>query len=138
MTFVSFTEISRSLTLDVRMTGLAHFLTLQQQVLRTHLRSRRRPFLPRIHRTTHLISVIFSLVTPTAQRTASSHPQLEAGRLQAAQKRRETLKGTILGTLTGTDRKMAYKRYHWTKLMTALKKRNKRGTLEEGTVSGPP
>lgn len=114
------------------MTALAHFLTLPHQALQIHLRSRRRHFL---HRKTPLISVIFSPVTRRVQRRANSHPLLEAGRLPAVQKRRGTLKGMILGTLTGTDQKMAMacKRYHWTKFMTALKKRNKRGTLEEGT-----
>lgn len=133
MTFVSFTETSRSLTLDVRMTALAHFLTLRQQVLQIHSRLRRRRFLLRIRQTSPLISVIFSPVTLMVQRTANSPPLPEAGRLPAIQKRRGTLKEMILGTLTGIDPKMVCKRYHWTKLVTALKKRNKHGTLEEGT-----
>lgn len=135
MTFVSprSLESVARLRLDVRMTALAHFLTPPHQAPRIHLRSRRRHSLPLIHLMTPLISVIFSPVTLTAPRTANSHPPLEAGHLPATQKRRETLKEMILGMPTGTDQKMVCKRYRWTKLMTALRKRNQGGILEEGT-----
>lgn len=107
---------------------MAHSLIRLQRGLQTRLPLRRRRSHPRIRRTIRLISVISSLVTLTAQRMVNLRPPLEAGRLPVVLRR--TLKGMILATPTGADLKMACERYHWTTLMTALKKINKHGTLE--------
>ena len=120
-----------------RTTVLAHSPTRPQQVLQIHLLSRPR-FLPRIPPTTRLISVIFSLVIPMAQKMANSRPPLGAGRLPVTQRRRGTLKGTILETRTGTgaDRTMGCKRYHWAMSTIGSKKRNRRGTLRGWGLRG--